>query len=187
MSERSDRIEESLNHGACLYCGGRISSAAHHSVIPHLREVGDEHGDPDETNNPTIAVHAEAAKFGVTLTSTSAAYIAEAAIVASGLRPRVWEEHEEARESEELQAKLSASWNDGYNTAKHIYAQSKAETAADIVAKIRAHCTPSAEAYRLGGDRLIAAVADWVESPPEWVDASWFRRPLPIQGDAENG
>lgn len=34
---------------------------------------------------------------------------------------------------------------------------------------IRRHCTPDAEAYRLGGDTLVLAVADWVEHPPPWV------------------
>lgn len=51
------------------------------------------------------------------------------------------------------------------------------ETAKAIVAivaqRVRENCTPSAEAYAAGGDRLIAAVADWIESPPEWVDAPW--------------
>jgi hypothetical protein len=37
-------------------------------------------------NSPTLAVHAEAAKFGINLSSTEAAYIAEAALAASGLR-----------------------------------------------------------------------------------------------------
>lgn len=38
-----------------------------------------------------------------------------------------------------------------------------------IAEQVRRHCTPSVEAYEAGGDRLIAAVADWIENPPEWV------------------
>lgn len=34
---------------------------------------------------------------------------------------------------------------------------------------IRRHCTPDTDTYRLGGDTLIMAVADWVEHPPPWV------------------
>jgi hypothetical protein len=49
-------------------------------------------------------------------------------------------------------------------------------TARDIVDKIRRHCTPSVEAYAQGGDHLIGAVADWIESPPEWVNASWVEQ-----------
>ena len=45
--------------------------------------------------------------------------------------------------------------------------------AAQIVKRVRENCTPSAEAYAKGGDFLIAAVADWIESPPEWVNAPW--------------
>lgn len=44
---------------------------------------------------------------------------------------------------------------------------------ASIVASIRANCTPSSKAYEAGGDVLIAAVADWIENPPEWVQATW--------------
>ncbi|MFE4469542.1 hypothetical protein ACFRFH_12075 [Leifsonia sp. NPDC056824] len=40
---------------------------------------------------------------------------------------------------------------------------------AAIAEQIRNHCTPSQEAYQKGGDSLIAAVADWVENPPDWV------------------
>jgi hypothetical protein len=47
------------------------------------------------------------------------------------------------------------------------------DTAKAIVSKIRAHCTPSSEAYEKGGDHLILAVADWIENPPEWVHAPW--------------
>lgn len=47
------------------------------------------------------------------------------------------------------------------------------EYAHEIAEAIRRHCTPSHEAYQRGGDFLIAAVADWIENPPEWVDASW--------------
>lgn len=50
-------------------------------------------------------------------------------------------------------------------------------TARDIVAKVRQNCTPSGEAYEKGGDYLIAAVADWIENPPEWVKASWRGEP----------
>ena len=46
-------------------------------------------------------------------------------------------------------------------------------TAAHIAEAIRRHCTPSSEAYEQGGDRLIAAVADWIEHPPAWVNAPW--------------
>lgn len=48
------------------------------------------------------------------------------------------------------------------------------DTAAQIVAAIRARCTPPHEAYTKGGDVLIAAVADWIENPPEWVEAPWL-------------
>lgn len=48
-----------------------------------------------------------------------------------------------------------------------------ASTVESIVASIRANCTPPSEAFAAGGDLLIAAVADWVENPPEWVHASW--------------
>lgn len=46
-----------------------------------------------------------------------------------------------------------------------------------IADQIRANCTPSSEAYDKGGDVLIAAVADWVENPPEW---SAFRAPAAL-------
>src|SRR4051812_44699111 len=49
------------------------------------------------------------------------------------------------------------------------------KTAATIVATVRAHCTPSSDAYATGGDPLIYAVADWIENPPEWVNASWVK------------
>ena len=42
-----------------------------------------------------------------------------------------------------------------------------------IAQRIRQNCTPSAEAYAKGGDFLIADVAAWIESPPEWVNAPW--------------
>lgn len=48
-----------------------------------------------------------------------------------------------------------------------------------IVQKIRAHCTPSSEAYEKGGDFLIYAVADWIENPPEWVHAPWVAAATP--------
>lgn len=38
-----------------------------------------------------------------------------------------------------------------------------------IAEQIRRHCTPSSEAYKAGGDTLIAEVADWIENTPEWV------------------
>jgi len=40
---------------------------------------------------------------------------------------------------------------------------------AEMASKIRAHCTPSTEAYERGGDYIVSEVADWVENPPEWV------------------
>lgn len=40
-----------------------------------------------------------------------------------------------------------------------------------IAEQVRRHCTPSPEAYAAGGDTLIAAVADWIENPPEWIAA----------------
>lgn len=46
-------------------------------------------------------------------------------------------------------------------------------TVESIVATVRAHCTPSSEAYEKGGDFLIYAVADWIENPPEWVHSTW--------------
>lgn len=46
-------------------------------------------------------------------------------------------------------------------------------TVESIVASIRANCTPSREAYEAGGDQLVSAVADWVENPPEWLQATW--------------
>ncbi|RFA15822.1 hypothetical protein B7R22_05290 [Subtercola boreus] len=46
-------------------------------------------------------------------------------------------------------------------------------TVESIVASIRNNCTPPSDAYTAGGDRLIGAVADWVEHPPEWVKATW--------------
>jgi hypothetical protein len=39
----------------------------------------------------------------------------------------------------------------------------------EIAEQVRRHCTPSSDAYTKGGDTLIAAVADWIENPPEWV------------------
>jgi hypothetical protein len=42
-----------------------------------------------------------------------------------------------------------------------------------IAETVRRNCTPSSEAYAAGGDRLIYAVADWIENPPEWVQ--WQR------------
>lgn len=45
--------------------------------------------------------------------------------------------------------------------------------AAHIAQRVRSNCTPSAEAYRLGGDRLVYEVADWIENPPEWVTTVW--------------
>jgi hypothetical protein len=61
-----------------------------------------------------------------------------------------------------------------------------AEVAATIVARVRDNCTPSHEAYTAGGDHLIIAVAEWIENPPEWVDAPWARQanlnpPAPVQ------
>lgn len=47
------------------------------------------------------------------------------------------------------------------------------DTAGVIAARVRANCTPSSEAYAKGGDAIVAAVADWIESPPDWVDAPW--------------
>lgn len=44
---------------------------------------------------------------------------------------------------------------------------------AQIVTAVRQNCTPPNEAYSLGGDHLIAAVADWIENPPDWVNAPW--------------
>lgn len=43
-----------------------------------------------------------------------------------------------------------------------------------IADQVRRNCTPSSEAYAAGGDTLIAAVADWIENPPEW---SHFEEP----------
>jgi hypothetical protein len=37
-----------------------------------------------------------------------------------------------------------------------------------IADQVRTNCTPPSEAYSKGGDVLIYAVADWIESPPEW-------------------
>ena len=37
-----------------------------------------------------------------------------------------------------------------------------------IADQVRRNCTPSTEAYQAGGDKLIYAVADWIENPPEW-------------------
>jgi hypothetical protein len=50
------------------------------------------------------------------------------------------------------------------------------EIAATIAAKVRANCTPPSEAHDRGGDFLISAVADWIENPPEWVDAPWRKK-----------
>jgi len=47
-----------------------------------------------------------------------------------------------------------------------------AEQRALIASVVRRNCTPSGEAYAAGGDRLIYAVADWIENPPEWVTFS---------------
>ena len=47
--------------------------------------------------------------------------------------------------------------------------QVRRETRRDIAHQVRAHCTPSIEAYERGGDILIAAVADWIASPPPWA------------------
>lgn len=38
-----------------------------------------------------------------------------------------------------------------------------------VAEQVRRHCTPSSEAYKAGGDVLIAEVADWIEDTPEWV------------------
>ena len=39
-----------------------------------------------------------------------------------------------------------------------------------IAKAVREHCTiTDDEAMKRGGDYLIAAVADWIENPPEWV------------------
>lgn len=46
-------------------------------------------------------------------------------------------------------------------------------TVESIVASIRSNCTPPHDAYAEGGDTLIAAVADWIENPPEWVKSTW--------------
>lgn len=40
---------------------------------------------------------------------------------------------------------------------------------ASVADAVRRSCTPSQEAYTAGGDRLVYAVADWIENPPEWV------------------
>ena len=42
-----------------------------------------------------------------------------------------------------------------------------------ITMRVRQNCTPSREAYERGGDFLVEAVADWIDDPPEWVDAPW--------------
>lgn len=47
---------------------------------------------------------------------------------------------------------------------------------------IRRNCTPDWDAYQSGGDALIAAVADWVENPPEWVTSL---RSLPEPAEVE--
>jgi len=49
------------------------------------------------------------------------------------------------------------------------------DTAKQIADRVRKHCTPSVEAYRRGGDFLVEFVADWIENPPEWVDAPWAK------------
>ena len=59
-------------------------------------------------------------------------------------------------------------------------AEVRVEVAATIVARVRSSCTPSLAAYQAGGDGLIAAVADWIENPPKWVDAPW-RNPVTPQ------
>lgn len=38
-----------------------------------------------------------------------------------------------------------------------------------IADQIRRSCTVPSEAALAGGDRIVYAVADWVENPPEWV------------------
>ena len=98
-----------------------------------------------EANNPTLAARAEGEKFGFKFSSTESAYIAEAVLASSGLR-------------------------DYSDLAWQKVAPRVAEL---IVHKIRMHCTPSAEAYEKGGDFLVQAVADWIENPPDWVDAPW--------------
>lgn len=45
----------------------------------------------------------------------------------------------------------------------------EARTRKGIARQIKSNCTPSGEAYKAGGDALIAAVADWVADPPGWV------------------
>ena len=45
-----------------------------------------ERATPTPENSPTLAAHAKAAEFGLNLSSTAAAYIAEAVLAASGLR-----------------------------------------------------------------------------------------------------
>lgn len=63
---------------------------------------------------------------------------------------------------------------------------SERETLAAVARMVRAHCTPSSEAYQAGGDRLIAAVADWIEDPPEWVRSlDEFRSGAPAYPGAE--
>lgn len=46
-----------------------------------------------------------------------------------------------------------------------------------IADQVRRNCTPSHDAYQRGGDSLIFAVADWIESPPAW---SYFSSPLEV-------
>jgi len=73
-------------------------------------------------NSPTLAVHAEAARFGYTLSSTEAAHIAEAAIAASGLRggPR---EAAPSDTDRETAMRWARDWLGGPDEAPEDYAQ----------------------------------------------------------------
>lgn len=55
-----------------------------------------------------------------------------------------------------------------------------AEVAATIVARVRANCTLDWDIVQKGGDHIVYGVADWIENPPEWVDAPWAER-TPVQ------
>lgn len=55
-------------------------------------------------------------------------------------------------------------------------AKHDAEVAATIADRVRRNCTPSVEALSADDYHLIYAVADWIENPPEWIDAPWAGR-----------
>ncbi|KTS90685.1 hypothetical protein NS183_07840 [Microbacterium testaceum] len=67
--------------------------------------------------------------------------------------------------------------NDGARNALDAYldkivAEARAAERKDIAEQVRRNCTPPWEAVISGSDAVVAAVAEWIANPPEWVTGS---------------